>query len=282
MCAQELVIWLNASDWHFTVNFQCLVANAKVSWRGRASAVEFARRLIWIYSAHLPAGLSPQEWTIGFRYPAPIGHLRLSLRSNQGADAFIHSEVFEHQHYRLPLKRAPKTILDLGANIGLSAVYFARLFPDAELACVEPAPGNVRVLAKNLALNGARATIISAAVDANDGRAMLELGERDYGHRIVAPSSVEARPTLAVETISVPTILRRLGWERIGLLKVDIEGHEAALFARDCDWLERVDAMCLEYHHHFADADLARIANQYGFSAPRRLPGNIWLLSREL
>jgi FkbM family methyltransferase len=253
-------------------------SNAGLAWRRRASFADCLRRMAWLYAARLPAPLAPPEWIIGFRYPAPIGRLRLCLRTNKGADAFVHSEIFEHQCYRLPLAVPPRTILDLGANIGLSATYFARLFPDAELACVEPAADNLRVLNRNLELNSVRAAIIPAAVDVDDGRVLLELGERDYGHRVVAQSRSAARSALDVEALSVPTILRRLSWERIGLLKIDIEGHEAALFARDCDWLDRVDAMCIEWHVEGGAERLAALAERFGFAAPRQLP--IWFMSR--
>jgi FkbM family methyltransferase len=263
------------------VDLGYLAENARTAWSARASVPDFVRRMAWVYSGHVPSPLTPRDWIISFRFPLPVGCVRLCLRSNNGADAFIHSEVFEHEHYRLPLERTPQTILDLGANIGLSSVYFARLFPAAQLACVEPAPDNVRMLARNLALNDVRASVIEAAVDVNDGQVLLELGDRDYAHQVVLPSMNAARPRLEVEAISVPTILRRLSWDRIGLLKVDIEGHEAVLFARDCDWLARVDAMCIEHHHHGADVELARLANAFGFLAPRLLPNRIWFLARQ-
>jgi FkbM family methyltransferase len=261
------------------MDLQRLRENTAVAWSRRASAADFARRIAWLYADKIPAILEPREWTIRFRYPDPIGHVRLHLRANNGADAFIHSEVFEHQYYRLPLARRPATILDLGANIGLAAVYLARLFPDAALACVEPAPDNLRLLRRNLALNGVRATVMAAAVDTNDRPLKLELQSRDYEHKIVEAGEHGARPTLQVEGVSVPTILQRLSWDRIGLLKVDIEGHEAVLFAGDCDWLERVDVMCIEWHVECGAARLLSLAERFGFDAPQQLPG-IWFMSR--
>jgi FkbM family methyltransferase len=263
------------------MDLRVLSANTALAWNRRASANDFARRLMWLYSHALPRAFTPRQWTIGFCYPPPIGDVRLCLRNNTGADAFIHSEVFEHQYYRLPLVHRPATILDLGANIGLSAVYFARLFPDAVLACLEPAPDNLRLLCRNLALNGVRAAVMAAAVDAKDRPLMLELRGRDYEHKIVEACEHGARPTLRVAGVSVPTILRHLSWDRIGLLKVDIEGHEAALFAGDCDWLERVDAMCIEWHVECGAARLASLAQRFGFDAPQQLPG-IWFMSRRI
>jgi FkbM family methyltransferase len=262
------------------MDLQSLTANVKVAWRRRVSAGDLVRQMLLTYAGHLPPALGPRESTIAFRYPPPIGQVQFLMRNNAGADLFIHSEVFEQEYYRLPLRRPPATILDLGANIGLSAVYFARMFPDAALACVEPEPGNLRLLHVNLAQNGVRAIVIPAAADARDRPLLLALQSRDYEHKIVEAGAPGTRPTLHVEGISVPSILRRLSWDRIGLLKVDIEGHEAALFARDCDWLERVDAVCVEWHDEGGDAFLASLARRFGFLPPLLLPGYIWFLRR--
>jgi FkbM family methyltransferase len=235
--------------------------------------------MLWTYSARLPAVWSPRAWTIAFHYPAPIGKIQLLLRANAGADAFVHSEVFEHRYYRLPLVGPPATILDLGANIGLTTVYFARMFPAARLACVEPVPGNVRLLEKNLMLNDVSATVFPAAIDPTDGAVLMELDGRDYGHKVAVDGADHSTATLPVRAMSVPTILASLKWDRIGLLKVDIEGHEAALFSGNCDWLARVDAMCIECHGGFGDAELAELATRFGFAPPQRLKGT-WFMGR--
>jgi FkbM family methyltransferase len=260
------------------MDFRRLRDNTAVAWGRRASTADFVRQLAWLYSDKLPKPLKPQEWTIGFRYPAPIGRLRLHLRSNNGADAFVHSEVFENQYYRLPLRFAPATILDLGANIGLSAICFARLYPESRIACVEPVPENRKLLIRNLRENAVEAEVIAAAVDVKDGVVAMERSAADYGHKIAAatPSAV----WFEVASVSIPSILRRLGWTRVGLLKIDIEGHEKILLTENCDWLKCIDAMCVEYHHDGAEIELARLASRFGFVAPRRLPGEIWFLAR--
>ena len=259
------------------MDFRRLWDNTAVAWGRRASTADFVRQLAWLYSDNLPRTLKPQEWTIGFRYPAPIGRLRLHLRPNNGADAFTHSEVFEHQYYRLPLRFAPATILDLGANIGLSAIYFARLYPESRIACVEPVPENLKLLIRNLRENVVEADVIAAAIDAKDGVVAMEYGAADYGHKIAAAAT---SVSLEVPSVSVPSIMRRLGWDRIGLVKIDIEGHESVLLSQACQWLADVDALCVEYHHHFAEAELGRLARQFGFLPPSRLPGEIWFLTR--
>ncbi len=220
------------------------------------------------------------EYMIGFRYRPPVGGIRIILRDNAGSDGFIHGEVFEHEYYRLPMASPPGTVLDLGANTGLTAIYFGRSYPDAKLACVEPIPGNLQMIARNLELNAIEATIIPAAVDVTDGRLKMELLSKDCEHRVADLSKGALGQTIEVAALSIPSILRRLGWQRIGLLKVDIEGHEKVLFAANCEWLNRVDTMCIECHEGFGETELRRLAEQFGFRPPRRLRG-IWMMSRD-
>jgi len=258
------------------MDLAALAGNMAAAWRHGATAYDALLRLFWNYSGKLPAFARRKEWTIRFRYPDPIGEICLLLRANAGSDGFILGEVFEHEYYRLPLARLPATILDLGANAGHSAVYFGRTYPKAQLACVEPVPENLRVLERNLELNAIRAVVFAGAVDAQDGRVRIQLDPMDYGHRV---SSQSSGPALEVEALSVPSILAKLGWERIGLLKMDIEGHEKEIFAGDCDWLGVVDAMCIECHGDFGEPDLAALSTRYGSLQPERLAG-IWLLQR--
>jgi FkbM family methyltransferase len=252
--------------------------NVVTSWRYSPTVRDGVKRLRWTYASRLPAVWSAREHVIGFAYPDPIGEVRFLVRANGGADAFIMGEVFEHRYYNLGLRAQPETILDLGANAGFTATYFARVYPHAAIACVEPWPENARVLRRNLELNRVDADVFSAAIAVTDGHIRMERMPADYGHRIAA-TSTDTQLTVEVEALSVPTVMRRLQWRRIGLLKVDIEGYETVLFGAGCDWLRQVDAMCIECHDEFGASDLERLSDRFGFDRPRKLPG-IWLLTR--
>jgi FkbM family methyltransferase len=264
------------------VDFRRFVTNISTAWSKGASLADFARLMVWIYSGALIATVPPREWTICFRYPAPIGRLRLRLRSNAGADAFTHSEIFEHQYYRLPLAAPPATILDLGANIGLTTIFFGRTFPTARLACVEPVPENLRMLKQNLTMNGIDAEVFSAAIDIEDGTTAMQRDAFDHKHRIALATELPSDSQFNVSTISISTVLTCLGWGRIGLLKIDIEGHEEVLLSERCEWLNSVDAICLEFHHEDGKAKLTRLAERFSFNRPQQLPGGIWFLSRSV
>jgi hypothetical protein len=133
--------WLYSASLMLDIGW--LIQNFATAWRNSPGVEDFAKRILYLYSHRLP-GLGNREWTIGFRYRQPLGALRLVLRSNAGSDGFIHSEVFEHEYYNLNLRKSPETIFDLEANIGLAALYFARIFPNERIACVEPISSNLR------------------------------------------------------------------------------------------------------------------------------------------
>ncbi len=249
----------------------------KSAWRFSSRPSDFIKRLVWNYSRRFS---SPRVFTIGFTYPPPIGRCHLAVRANDGSDAFIHGEVFEHQCYSFSLASAPISILDLGANAGFAALFFSRRYPLAKIACVEPIENNLVILRKNLKLNNVNASVFAAAVGTSDGSVQMEINKMDYGHRVVEGTEIAAgNEQIQVRAMSIPSILRELGWARIGLLKIDIEGHEGKLLSNNCQWLELVDNICIECHQDFGQDDLVRLANLYKFSAPECLRG-IWLLRR--
>src|SRR5215510_9475917 len=59
--------------------------------------------------------------------------------------------IWIHHDYFHPLISRCRTILDIGANIGLAAVWFKALIPEAELACIEPDPRNLPLARLNVA-----------------------------------------------------------------------------------------------------------------------------------
>jgi predicted O-methyltransferase YrrM len=52
--------------------------------------------------------------------------------------------------YWLPEEFKPKVILDIGANIGITSLYYANKYPEAKIYSFEPVPVNYELLEKNL------------------------------------------------------------------------------------------------------------------------------------
>jgi len=203
------------------------------------------------------------------------------VRDNGGSDAFIFSEVFSHRYYDFALPFTPETIVDLGANAGFTSIFFARKYPDARIIAVEPISSNLEILRRNVELNDLDVSIVPAAIAVADGSVTMDISGLDYGHLVIDDSAEMPKDCEVneVNAISMRSLMAEFELERIGLLKIDIEGYEKRLLTENCDWLRRVDAICIELHDGYSEDDLSSLAVDYGFSEPQRLPG-IWLLTR--
>jgi FkbM family methyltransferase len=183
----------------------------------------------------------------------------LTYRLNRG-DIWTVREVWMEDVYRPPFNVAPRTIVDLGGNIGLTAVWFAHRYPDATLLAVEPVPANAALLRKNLAANGIAAKVVEAAIGPSDCQTRFLTARESTVGRVDAAGE-------PVRQVSMATVLEAVPGGKIDLLKVDIEGAEQALFESDDGWLERVGAMIVEFHPELVDYEaLVRHVESRGFA----------------
>ena len=127
-------------------------------------------------------------------------------------------------------------------------MFFASRFPEAEFACVEPAPGNRVVLRESIRLNRIRATVFDGAVGTDSGEAELHVG-CDPDMFSLTPVQASAQK-LRVRQFTVPELLEALGWDHIDVLKIDIEGYEKVLLCRNNAWLRQVRVIVGEAHGH--------------------------------
>ena len=79
--------------------------------------------------------------TEGIRYP-----LYLRLRTS---DVSLFEEIILNEEYSLKIFKSPRIIIDAGANIGLSSVFFANKYPDSKILAIEPEHTNFEMLKKN-------------------------------------------------------------------------------------------------------------------------------------
>jgi FkbM family methyltransferase len=160
------------------------------------------------------------------------------------SDLAILDEVVLQRGYGFPLPKAPATIVDAGANIGMASLWLAKQYPHARIIAVEPDADNFRMLLRNTA-SLERITPVQAAIAPVDGHLFLD-------HSSGRGSSFRTRsePTGSgqVRAVSMGTLMHEQGLDHIDLLKMDIEGAEKALFEGDCNWTERVHTLAIELH----------------------------------
>jgi FkbM family methyltransferase len=187
------------------------------------------------------------------------GGVEVQYRLNRG-DIQTIREVWLEECYCPPVETPVDLVVDLGANIGLTSLWFAKCYGVHELLCVEPAARNIDLVRRNLTSNGVKATILQAAVGPEDGVALFaDDPEANRGHLSNVGSEV---PVISMETILSHLPLGR----RVDLLKMDIEGSEQGLLTGDLAWLDRVDALIVEFHPSLVDHQrLIRVVEGQGF-----------------
>jgi FkbM family methyltransferase len=187
-------------------------------------------------------------------FPRPL------LIRRGGTDALVFTDIYVWQEYGYEFGGQPEVIVDAGAYTGLSTAFFAHRFPDAKIIAIEPGRESFDLLVRNTAAFP-NVQPLRAALWTESGTVSLsDPGDGAWGMRVTestgighgrtgdSRSAVDADP---VRAVTVTDVMREFGLGTIDLLKVDIEGSEKELFAAPGDWIEHVDAICMELHDRF-------------------------------
>jgi FkbM family methyltransferase len=131
-------------------------------------------------------------------------------------------------------------IVDAGAYIGASAIWFARTYPAAHVVALEPDPESFGLLERNVRSLG-NVTAIQAAVAARPGHVQMVPMAQSWANRVERSRSGVKAMTMDQAVASVP------GGQPF-IAKVNIEGFESELFSENLDWLDRIVALFIEPH----------------------------------
>jgi len=173
-------------------------------------------------------------------HPKSIRHpVYLRLRTS---DISLFNDVLLHREYEFDMPFTPRTIVDVGANVGLASVYYANTYPDARIIAIEPEVTNFAALIKNVSPYP-NILPIHAALWNRDGEVTISDGNGKWNCQVHEGKGCRA--------ITMCTLLSKAGFDTIDLLKVDVEGAEREIFS-DCDWMVRVRVMAIELHDRLA------------------------------
>lgn len=232
--------------------------------RGRLLAMHYRGRI------EARFGLTPKIGTFRFEHFSRTIDLSLSapyLGALKGV--FLDREYDCQGLFETP----PRRILDLGANIGMGALTLSCQFPEAELVCVEPDPRNLGLLKANLDQNGIASMVVPAAVGAMAGTVNLRFNDDPTCSRLESLPEQDLHEMTTVDLVTVPQILGLVGWERVDLVKIDIEGAEDEILSTNHGWLEKVGAIILEIHPITTPGKILSYVKEFGFSVRRHGDG---------
>lgn len=168
--------------------------------------------------------------------------------------------------------------VDLGANVGYTAVHLAVLYPSARIVAVEMDAQNLDLCRTNTSHIGDRCKTVHAAVWSANGSVAYS-GVKTNGYRISRDGQVEqtpGAPTAPARALS--DILDDSDIHNVDYLKMDIEGAEAEVLRNVDQWGPRVESMSIEVHSPVSVEGCLDLLQATGFNCEKRWrhPGAIY------
>lgn len=158
---------------------------------------------------------------------------------------FYHSvqEIFVDECYRFLSPKKDPVIIDCGSNIGLSILYFKRLFPNAKIIGFEPDKEIFKLLTANVSnFELSNVQLYNKAVSVSNDPISFYIEGSLAGSTVIDFKG--ANKIQKIEAVRLKELLN----VKIDFLKIDIEGAENELIFDLMPELENVEAIFIEYH----------------------------------
>jgi FkbM family methyltransferase len=159
--------------------------------------------------------------------------------------SLLHSleEIFSEDIYLFDNENDTPYIIDCGANIGVSVLYFQRKYPKSKILAFEPDENIFKILEKNInTFQHPSTEIRKEAVWIKDEDLQF------YSEGGLAGSCVtdfaKKNQIITVKAVDLKKYLQ----QPVDFLKIDIEGAENVLIFDIADSLKNVKNLFLEYH----------------------------------
>jgi FkbM family methyltransferase len=160
---------------------------------------------------------------------------------------FVH--IFLRREYDVEIAKTPTVIVDAGANIGLSSIFYANKYPDAKIIALEPETSNFGLLKKNIAPYGNIIAINKALWGKNTMLEVVDPGFNKWGFQTHACDGEGNKPGgTIVESITIDKLMDDYGLMHIDILKIDIEGAEKEVYESSGAWIDKVGMIAAELH----------------------------------
>ncbi len=181
------------------------------------------------------------EYPYSIKVRTPVGLIEIILYTHH--DILTVNEIFCRMDY--PAGDQTKVVVDLGSNIGVSALYFLTRNNESKCYLFEPDARNIEKLTRSLSSFSDRYVLQEKAVSYESGQ--LEFGIEPTGR--YGGIGVATEKTITVDCLEINEVLKSilLHEEHIDILKIDTEGVEIqTVEAIEKEILKRIKRIYLE------------------------------------
>ena len=174
----------------------------------------------------------------------------------------VWAEIFKEREYKICeeiVRDATDPVVDVGAHVGLFALYTRALSSKVSIFALEPETDNFAMLNANIKDNKlTKIKTLQIALGNRTGETHLLVSLDSHNHRVVnAPSDefIEEKDiqplTEIVKTFTLRDFLDKQKIEKVSLLKMDIEGGEYDVFSACLpEDFARIGNIIMEYHNY--------------------------------
>ncbi len=190
------------------------------------------------------------------QFPSDIIEVVLPCDSHRTPVLIPHNEIFRvhnifmAKEYGIPPVFIPSgsaTIVDIGANVGLFALYMKNLKPDSHIICFEPAPDTLKLLLKNLQAHK-DVSVYPIALSDRNGNAEMMIHTENTGENSIKHSNCGRGNTVTVQVRDAGAVFQKLELTYIDILKIDTEGCEVEILESLQRYLPYIGIIMVEYH----------------------------------
>jgi FkbM family methyltransferase len=172
---------------------------------------------------------------------------------------YVCHEVFSGKSYpQMQFSGEVKTIVDIGANIGAAAVYFAVCYPQSRLFAFEPTPTNHALLSANTADLPQVKTFPFGLFD-RDRQATIYHGLHDSVQNSIGRGGEQTQASETIALRETAAVFRELELDAIDILKLDTEGCEVPILLSMWTWIPRTGVIYVEFHSEVDRLEIDRL-----------------------
>ena len=187
------------------------------------------------------------------------GEFDFYFRGDSVADRGVIQQIFVNEDYRIShwvqgrslidyyLNKKNEgvigLIVDAGANIGASSVYFSKSYPASVVLAIEPERSNSSLLRVNV--DKLNVSVVDAAIGCECCTMFLQdPGQGDWAYRVGEVGDLSVKVISPVEVMSLVKDQNTCPL----IFKVDIEGGESNLFRDNFEWVDSFPLIIIELH----------------------------------
>jgi len=168
--------------------------------------------------------------------------------------SYLFTEIFIANEYHFQPSTNKPVIIDCGSNIGMSVLYFKKLFPDSKIIAIEANPHAFKLLSANMKINKvSNVELHNVALFDKETEVSFFIGD-NIGTLLASMKSERGGNTeLKVKAQKLSYYLKNAG--KVDLIKMDVEGAEIDIIQDlfETASINQAKEYIIEYHHNMSE-----------------------------